>query len=82
MPAPHAAKTCVIMLSGCWTGASGKACADDDASAKANATETIRNMGCVLQRMGVLYMLLLNAIVRQLALGAPTSVRTTTGRTR
>jgi hypothetical protein len=28
MPTPHPATTCVMMLSGCWIGASGVACTD------------------------------------------------------
>jgi len=38
MPAPHPATICVIMLSGCWIGASGIACADADARTKTKAT--------------------------------------------
>jgi hypothetical protein len=44
LPAPHAARTVVTILSGCWTGASGTACADD-ASVKAKATAIILIMG-------------------------------------
>ena len=42
IPGPHAAAIWVIMLFGCWTGASGAAWADDiSATAKATATSLI-----------------------------------------